>query len=447
MVLNLERIGITQLSEMQRQMQHTLDHSSRDIILLSPTGSGKTLAYLLPVMQSVDVRSDDVQAIVVTPSRELAAQTDAVAKSLKSEVRTLACYGGRPTMDEHRLMQAQHPHIIVATPGRLLDHLQKQNFATDKVHLLILDEFDKCLELGFHDTLRQILPMLPSVKRRILLSATDSEQIPRFVQVNEAERLDYSTPTQKGDQTEEQRRANDKLSTFFVQSPQKDKLQTLFELLCTLGDQQTIVFLNYREAVERTAQFLRQQGVACEQYHGAMEQDRRERALYKFMNGTSNVLVSTDLGSRGIDFPDVDCIVHYHLPLNAEAYTHRNGRTARWDAKGRIYFILNEEEVLPEYLDTKQVTEFFIPRHLPPLTQPRMATLYIGKGKKNKISRGDILGLLCKVGGLTKDDIGRIDVRDHCSYAALARTLLYTTLQRLEGQKIKGIKTIFREAK
>lgn len=447
MVLNLERIGITQLSEMQRQMQHTFDHSSRDIILLSPTGSGKTLAYLLPVMQSVDVRSDDVQAIVVTPSRELAAQTDSVAKSLKSEVRTLACYGGRPAMDEHRLMQSQHPHIIVATPGRLLDHLQKQNFATDKVHLLILDEFDKCLELGFHDTLRQILPMLPSVKRRILLSATDSEQIPRFVQVNEAERLDYSTPTQNGDQPEEQRSINDKLSTFFVQSPQKDKLQTLFELLCTLGDQQTIVFLNYREAVERTAQFLRQQGVACEQYHGAMEQDRRERALYKFMNGTSNVLVSTDLGSRGIDFPDVDCIVHYHLPLNAEAYTHRNGRTARWDATGRIYFILNEEEVLPEYLDTKQVTEFFIPRRLPPLTQPRMATLYIGKGKKDKISRGDILGLLCKVGGLTKDDIGRIDVRDHCSYAALARTLLYTTLLRLDGQKIKGIKTIFREAK
>ena len=434
MVLNLEALGISELSEMQKKMQSTFDGSAHDIVLLSPTGSGKTLAYLLPLMQWVNVESETVQAIIITPSRELAAQTDQVAKSLRSGVRTLACYGGRPTMDEHRLMQAQHPHIVVSTPGRLLDHLQKQNFAAGSVRLLILDEFDKCLELGFHDAMQRIMQMLPVLQRRILLSATDAEQIPRFVNLQQAVRLDFLNE-------------HAHIPCFVLQSPQKDKLQTLFELICTLGDVQTIVFLNYREAVERTAKFLRQQGVACEQYHGAMEQDHRERALYKFMNGTSNVLVSTDLGSRGIDFPDVDCVVHYHLPLNAEAFTHRNGRTARWDADGRIFFILNEEESLPDYLDEQQVTPFYIPRHLPAVTQPRMGTLYVGKGKKDRISRGDILGFLCKVGGLAKGDIGRIDVRDHCAYAALSRSLLAETLKRLDGQKIKGIRTIFREAR
>ncbi len=434
MTIDLSKIGISQLSDMQLAVHDAFRDSRADIVLLAPTGSGKTLAYLVPLMQAVDDRSEQVQAVAIVPSRELARQTEEVARSLKTSVRVMACYGGRPAMDEHRRMSAFHPHIIVATPGRLNDHLEKRNFEVDKVRTLVIDEFDKCLEFGFHDEMEKAVGLLPLVSRRILLSATDAEQIPRFVDMRGALRLDYLEPEER-------------IAFSVVRSPEKDKLYTLLDLLCVLGEAQSIVFLNYRDAVERVYQFLRQQGVACEMFHGGMEQELRERAVYKFGNGTSNVLVSTDLGSRGLDLPDTDCIIHYHLPLDEDAYIHRNGRTARWQAQGRAFMILNEEESVPDYIPLSAQPEFHIPKKLPPVSRPRMATVYIGKGRKDKLSKMDILGFLCKVGGLAGSEVGRIDVRDHCAYAAVLRTCLPDLLRRLEGQKIKGVRTLFREAR
>lgn len=441
MVLNLDRIGVSQLSEMQEATARAFQ-TEQDIVLLSPTGSGKTLAYLLPLMQGIDPTSDDVQAIVVVPSRELAAQTDAVVKALKSPVRSMACYGGRPAMEEHRTLRTLRPHVVIATPGRLVDHLDKRNIEVARIRLLVIDEFDKSLELGFHDDMQQVVDMLPLLRRRVLLSATDAEQIPQFVRIRRAVRLDY-LPTENNDVHSRQ---PERVTCHIVQSPQKDKLQTLYELLCTLGNVQTIVFVNYREAVERVFHHLKSAGVACEMYHGAMEQDRRERALFKFSNASSTVLVATDLASRGLDMPETDVVVHYHLPLNESAFIHRNGRTARWEATGRAFMILHEEESVPEYIATAK--QFYIPGgRLPLPPQPLMGTIYIGKGKKHKLSKTDILGFLCKAGQLQRSQVGRIDVRDHCAYAAVHRHLLPTLLPRLEGQKIKGIATIFREAR
>lgn len=434
MNIDLTKIGVSELSDMQRETLRVFSETANDIILLSPTGSGKTLAYLLPLLDAIDVESDAVQAVVVVPSRELAQQTDGVVRSLKTEVRSMACYGGRPAMDEHRRLLGVRPHLVIATPGRLLDHLGKQNFETAWVRTLVLDEFDKCLELGFQDEMQEALSLLPRVERRVLLSATDAAQIPCFVNAGNAVRLDFLE-------------ANVRVGIHFVRSPLKDKLNTLLDLLRTLGDVQSMVFLNHRDAVERVYDFLWHEGVACEMFHGGMEQERRERAIYKFSNGTSNVLVSTDLGARGLDMPDTDCIIHYHLPLNRDAFVHRNGRTARWEAEGRAFLILNEEETLPEYIDERTVGAYFIPKKLPRVCQPRMATIYIGKGKKDKLGKIDIFGFLCKIGGVERQDVGRIDVREHCAYAAVSRSLLETVLQRIEGQKIKGVKTIFREAK
>ena len=431
----LSALGISQLSEMQLSVSKIWkEQEDKDIVLLSPTGSGKTIAYLLPLMERIDTGKDSVQAVVIVPSRELAMQTDEVVKNMKAGVRSICCYGGRPAMDEHRRMNAVLPHIIIATPGRLVDHLNKSNFEVADVRTLVIDEFDKSLEFGFQEEMQEAISMLPLVKKKVLLSATDAEQIPQFVDLNETVRIDYL-------------KAEERVSFSIVHSPQKDKLNTLLDLLRALGDAKSIIFLNYRDAVGRVYDFLKAQGVACEMFHGGMEQDRRERAIYKFSNGTSHVLVSTDLGSRGLDIPDTDCIIHYHLPLNEEAYTHRNGRTARWEAEGRAFMILNEEETLPEYIDEHTVQEFYIPKKLPPIAQPKMATIYIGKGKKDKLSKMDVLGFLCKIGGLERNDVGRIDVRDHCSYAAVSRTVIKDVLNRVEGQKIKGIKTIFREAK
>ena len=431
----LSALGISQLSEMQLSVSKIWkEQEDKDIVLLSPTGSGKTIAYLLPLMERIDTGKDSVQAVVIVPSRELAMQTDEVVKNMKAGVRSICCYGGRPAMDEHRRMNTVLPHIIIATPGRLVDHLNKRNFEVSDVRTLVIDEFDKSLEFGFQEEMKEAISMLPLVKKKVLLSATDAEQIPQFVDLNETVRIDYL-------------KAEERVSFSIVHSPQKDKLNTLLDLLRALGDAKSIIFLNYRDAVGRVYDFLKAQGVACEMFHGGMEQDRRERAIYKFSNGTSHVLISTDLGSRGLDIPDTDCIIHYHLPLNEEAYTHRNGRTARWEAEGRAFMILNEEETLPEYIDEHTVQEFYIPKKLPPIAQPKMATIYIGKGKKDKLSKMDVLGFLCKIGGLERNDVGRIDVRDHCSYAAVSRTVIKDVLNRVEGQKIKGIKTIFREAR
>lgn len=435
MQYTLNRLGITDLNVMQNDMLRQMRRSS-NVVLLSPTGSGKTLAYLLPVIESLDEKP--FQALVIVPSRELAIQTCEVATKAGIGLRCVACYGGRPAMDEHRTMRGVQPHLIVGTPGRLLDHIQKDNFPVEDLRTLVIDEFDKSLELGFQQQMSDIIRLLPAVNRRILLSATDNEQIPSFVGAEKPEHLSYLD--------DEQVPSSITLQT--LRSPQKDKLQTLFELLCHLGDSKSLVFVNYRESVERTASYLQHAGISADFFHGGMEQRDRERALFRFSNGSCNVLVSTDLAARGLDIDDVDCIIHYHLPLGEDAYIHRNGRTARWDKVGRAVMLLGPEEFLPAYIEhPDEVARLSLPTRLPAPARPRLTTLYIGKGKKDKISRGDIMGFLSKTGGLQREQVGRIDVKDQWSYVAVETSCVRTLLPRLEGQKIKGIKTIVSVAK
>ena len=418
------------LNAMQQDTLQTV-RKGTSVVLLSPTGSGKTLAYLLPLLQKLDAKNDNLQALVIVPSRELATQTADVARRICSELRVAACYGGRPAMEEHQLMKGLRPHLVAATPGRLLDHLQKGNLVPDNVQTLVIDEFDKSLELGFREQMQNIISLLPHLKQRILLSATDSEEIPAFVGSKDFVRLNYLDDE-----------SDDRISLRVVKSPEKDKLETLYRLLCTLGTQKSLVFVGYRESVERVGNYLEKQGIMADIFHGGMEQRDRERALYRFMNSSANVLISTDLASRGLDITDVDNIIHYHLPLNEEACTHRNGRTARWDTKGSAFFILGPEESLPEYL-TEEVELYTLPARVPRPAKPLWVTLYIGKGKKDKISRGDIVGFLTKQGGLESSQIGRIDVLPNWSYVAVERAVSRQLLERIKGLKIKGQKTIY----
>ena len=321
----------------------------------------------------------------------------------------------------------------MGTPGRLLDHLAKENFSSLRVSHLVIDEFDKCLELGFQDELQRLVGQLPEVTHRILLSATDCPEIPRFITLDEnTEKLDYSD----GDEQVPHR-----ITLYEVHSPQKDKLDTLGLLLSDLGQQSSIVFVGYRESVERVAQYLRKQQVAVSDFHGGMEQDLRERALFRFASGACNVLVSTDLASRGLDLPEVDNIIHYHLPLDEAAFVHRNGRTARWEASGKAYLLLGPEEHLPDFVHTEPETYRIASREVA-VASPRWESLYIGRGKKEKLSRGDIAGFMMKTGGLAPDEVGRIEVRDHCAYVSVARHRVKELMGRIKGQKIKGMKTI-----
>jgi superfamily II DNA/RNA helicase len=429
----LSKLRITALNEMQQHAVEAITGFDGDVVLLSPTGSGKTLAYLLPLIQLIDADSNDVQALVVTPGRELALQSHQVLQDMKCGIRSTACYGGRAAMDEHRVLKEVHPHIVFGTPGRLNDHLDKDNISRYHIQYLVIDEFDKCLEMGFHNEMQKLIKSLPGLKRRILLSATNAEQIPQFVNMAKKGTLIDFLP--------EEEQTPDRITLYEVRSPQKDKLETLRQLLLSFDNQSSIVFLNYRDAVERVNGYLQEQGFTTSCFHGGLEQQQRESALYRFSNGSANILVSTDLASRGLDIPDIQNIIHYHIPESEEGYIHRVGRTARWDAKGRSFFILSADESIPDYVEGDVENFEPIVVNQEPVA-PKMTTLYIGKGKKDKISKGDIVGFLCKNGNLKADEIGRIDVKDRYAYAAVRREKLKQVLKGVQGQKIKGIKTI-----
>ena len=460
----LTKLRITELNEMQQHAAEAILGSDGDVVLLSPTGTGKTLAYLLPLVQSLTPNPSSngegdlvaPQALVIIPGRELALQSDNVLKSMGCGLRSMACYGGRPTMDEHRVLKEVRPHIIFGTPGRLNDHLDKENISRYGIRWLVIDEFDKCLEMGFHAEMQKLIKSLPGLKRRILLSATNAEQIPQFVNMAKKGTLIDFLP--------EEEQTSERVTLYEVRSPQKDKLETLRQLLLGFGDASSIVFLNYRNAVERVSDYLKEQGFTISCFHGGLDQRQREDQLYRFSNGSANVLVATDLASRGLDIPDIQNIIHYHLPESEDGYIHRVGRTARWDASGRTFFILNSEESIPEFIiDHSPLNiEHYEPTQkmvngqcsmvngqcsMVNVPAPKMSTIYIGKGKKDKISKGDIVGFLCKKGGLTSDEIGRIDVKDRYTYAAVKREKLQQVLCQTQGEKIKGVKTILEPVK
>lgn len=428
----LAKLHISELGQMQKDASAAVLHTDRDVVILAPTGSGKTLAYLLPLVQRLDAAIEEVQAVVIVPSRELALQSNDVFRSMGCGLRSMCLYGGRPTMDEHRAIQNVRPQVIFATPGRLNDHLDKQNFSASDVRWLVIDEFDKCLRMGFRAEMEKAVDSLPTVERRILLSATDAEEMPRFVRMGRTERVDY---------LDEEETTPDRIGLYVVHSPEKDKLNTLDMLLRDFGSQQTIVFLNYRDGVERTAKFLTEKGYVVSAFHGGLDQRQREEAIYRFANRSANILVSTDLASRGLDIPDVENIVHYNLPVGEEEFVHRVGRTGRWDATGRAFMLLGPEEHMPEYVTVP--TEDYVPANpTAPVAMPVMSTLYIGKGKKDKISKGDILGFLCKTCSLSSSDIGRIDVYERFAYVAVSRNLAKKTMEKAKGAKIKGLKTV-----
>jgi superfamily II DNA/RNA helicase len=433
----LEKLGISELNDMQKEATQAVLRTNNDVVILSPTGSGKTLAYLLPLVQLIDASVPTVQAVVIVPGRELALQSATVLKDMGCGLRACACYGGRAAMDEHRVLRQVQPHIVFATPGRLLDHIEKENILTTGIRYLVIDEFDKCLEMGFLNEMNAIINRLSNVQRRILISATDAESIPHFVNMGITTRMDYLI---------EEEQVSDRVNVYQVISPVKDKLETLRNLLCELGEESSIVFLNYRESVERVADYLQEQGFTLSYFHGGLEQRQREDALYKFSNASANVLVSTDLASRGLDIPSINNIIHYHLPESEQGYIHRIGRTARWDKLGRTFFILNQEESIPDYIDAEP-TLHTIPTDLPAPPKPKMVTLYIGKGKKDKLSKGDIVGFLCKKGGLKGTEIGRISVEDRFTYVAIDRAQLRSVLRNVQGEKIKGVKTIIEEVR
>lgn len=400
-----------------------------EVVLLSATGSGKTLAFLIPLLQLLKKEEATTQAMVIVPSRELAQQIEKVFKQMGTGFKITCCYGGhlRET-EENNLVQP--PALIVGTPGRLADHIRRGNITVSTITWLVLDEFDKSVELGFQEEMSFIIGSLPNLKKRILTSATDTEDLPAFIGLTNPVKLNFLSG-EPG--------SPEKLAIQAVYSPDDDKLETLFRLICHLGNRSTIVFCNHREAVERTSQFLTSKSIINEYYHGALEQRDRDSALVKFKNGTVNVLVTTDLASRGLDIPHIRYIVHYHLPHTEDAFTHRNGRTARMDASGTAILVLSPDETIPAYI--KEDVETISPADNAPLPEkPKWSTLYIAAGKKDKINKVDIVGFLTNKGQLKKEDIGLIEVKDFLSFVAVRKANVGQALQMIKNEKIKNKK-------
>ncbi len=424
----LERLKIKSLNEMQQQVSAAMDNQNK-LILLSPTGSGKTLAFLLPLLKSLNADEKLCQALILVPSRELALQIDGVIKQMQTGFKITCCYGGhKREIEENNLIQP--PAILIGTAGRMSDHIRRKNVDLSKVEFLVLDEFDKMMELGFVEEMKYIIGNLQGVNKSMLTSATYAENIPEFVNMENAELLNFLP---------EENTKEDELRIFTLLSPDKDKLETLFQLLCFANNTSSIIFCNHRESVERTSHYLTENGLINVFYHGGMEQRDREVALTKFRNTTSNILVTTDLASRGLDIDNIRNIIHYHLPLEEAAFTHRNGRTARMGNTGNVYVIHSEEERMPNFI-TEHASIFELPERLSLPEKPKWSTLFFDAGKKHKINKIDIVGFLSQKGNLKKDEIGLIEVKDFIAFAAVRKSKMNDVLQNIKEEKIKGKK-------
>ena len=431
----LERLKIKSLNEMQVSAISSAENNN-EIILLSATGSGKTLAFLLPVLNSLDPGSKNIQALILVPSRELALQIESVLKQMQTGFKILSCYGGhKREIEENSLVQS--PAIIIGTAGRMADHIRRGNVNTKSIKFLVLDEFDKSLELGFLEEMQFIIGSMPAIENKILTSATNAVEIPAFVKMKEPVTLNFLP---------ENATSNESLRINTLLSDDKDKLQTLLQLVCYCNNTSTIIFCNHRDSVERTSTFLTEQGIINVFYHGGMEQQDREVALTKFRNSTSNILVTTDLASRGLDIADIRNIVHYHLPHVEAEFTHRNGRTARMNATGNVYVIWSEDEKLPVYI-TENAEKFELPEKLSIPEKPKWSTLFIAAGKKDKINKIDIVGFLSNKGHLKKDEIGLIEVKDFSAFAAVRKSKIGNVVELVKNEKIKNKKVKIAVAK
>ncbi len=422
------KLGIENLNEMQKAMIKQANENG-DITLLSPTGSGKTLAFLIPLFKALKEPNNSVQAIIITPSRELTIQIYEIARTITNNHKVTCCYGGHNVIDEKQSL-AVTPSIIISTPGRLVDHINRAHIDITNTRILVLDEFDKSLELGFQDEMKKIIARTPNLSRKLLTSATPIQDYPDFVKLKNHTTIDFLF---KNNET------RSRIKVWRAESDSKDKLDALRKLLLSLDEKKSIVFANYRESVERIYKYLKENNISAGIYHGALEQIDREKAVAMFNNKSYNILITTDLGSRGLDIEDVGYIIHYHLPISNETYTHRNGRTARISNDGEIFVITAPEETLPDFIETDETVT------LPETTVKNAIiashqTLYFMAGKKEKISKGDIVGFIVNNSDLTAQEIGKIDVKDHYSLVAIPTQKAKQVLNKISTCKIKNKK-------
>jgi superfamily II DNA/RNA helicase len=424
----LTDLGIERLNEMQETANQQIQNE-KDVLLLAPTGSGKTLGFLIPIFNLLKPTDKGIQCLILTPTRELAIQIEQVWRKMATGFKITTCYGGHSSRVEIQSL-AEPPAILIGTPGRISDHINRESIHLEDTRFLVLDEFDKSLSMGFDEEMSFIISHLPALKKRVLVSATVQLEIPEFVGIQQPKILDFTKTEEK---------TTDGLVLKTIVSKSKDKTETLFQLLCFLGAEPTLIFCNQRETAEQVCKELQEKGIEAAFFHGKLEQLDREKILVNFRNGSTTFLIASDLAARGLDIPSIKNVIHYELPFNNEDFLNRNGRTARMNAEGNAYLLTSQGEPIPAFLD-ELPTEFKLPKNnsLPKLSE--WITLYISGGKKDKLSKIDIVGFLSKKGNLDKNDVGLIEVMDYMSFVAVKKNKVKLFMPLIKNEKMKGQK-------
>lgn len=423
----LTKIGIAALNEMQSIAIKSIE-DYKNTLLLSPTGSGKTLGFLLPLLKILENEQKQIQVLILVPTRELTLQIESVWRSLGTGFKINSFYGGH-TMEVEMNSLKEAPSILVGTPGRIADHFTRNTIDGKTIKTLILDEFDKSLQMGFQEQMKFIIENLPHIEKQVLVSATKGLSIPSFLNVEPLNTLNFIDADS----------INEKLHLSFVKAGARDKINTLISLLGEISQAPTLIFCNQRDEVEDIAYNLKNKGINCAIFHGKVEQIDREKALIRFRNGSIRYLVTTDLAARGLDIPEIENVIHFQLPDHEQEFTHRNGRTARMHASGKAFIVQDKNDRFPYYIK-EAPSEFTLSEISKLPTVEIWTTLYVSGGKKDKINKIDIVGFFLQKGKIDKEALGKIEVQDFATYVAIHSKLVSKFLSNIKDEKMKGKK-------
>jgi ATP-independent RNA helicase DbpA len=430
----LLKFEFTQMTEIQeKSLPYTLD--GKDIIGKAKTGSGKTIAFSIPILNKLNTATFDIQTMILAPTRELANQISEELKQLakfKHNIKILTLCGGVPYNPQMHSL-SHKAHIIVGTPGRILKHLENKNFNPNLITTLVLDEADRMLDMGFSEDINKIIAYLPKQRQTMLFSATypsNIEKLSRDIMINpitvEVESV----------------HSEDKISQVFYETDGRAKVENILKILDHYQPSSTIIFCNMKIDCDNLADELERYDIYSLVLHSDLEQKDRDETMTLFANKSYKILIATDVASRGLDIDDVELVVNYSLPKDLEVYTHRIGRTARAGKSGHAVSLIDSGDVglfedltyeshhnleeIPSKIDTKYDDN------------PLFKSIFINGGKKQKLSRGDILGALTAGIGLDKNQIGKIDIKDLCAYVALDPKIAKKASNDLGNSKIKG---------
>ncbi|MGS0693670.1 ATP-dependent RNA helicase DbpA [Shewanella sp. 0m-4] len=435
---NLKTMGYESMTPIQAQSLPAI-LNGEDVIGQGKTGSGKTAAFGLGLLHKLDVKRFRIQALVLCPTRELA---DQVAKEIRTlargihNIKVLTLCGGVPMGPQ--IGSLEHgAHIIVGTPGRIIDHLDRGRLDLDNVHTLVLDEADRMLEMGFQVELEGIMERMPIERQTLLFSATFPEQIQSIADKIMFKPVLVKVASTHATSTIEQH--------FYEVGNNNDRMRALKLLLLQYRPESAVVFCNTKRETKDVAAQLKNDGFSVVALHGDLEQRDRDQTLLQFANKSVSIMVATDVAARGLDIDALDAVINYHVAYDTEVHIHRIGRTGRAGSKGSAHTFYNDEDgykiaLLEDYLERDIVNEALPSEHLLDTfpVQPVMITLQIDGGKKQKLRPGDILGALTGEDGIEGFEVGKIKITDMRAYVAVNRKVAKKALHKITNGKLKG---------